>query len=153
MLSCAHLMTSCAFLPFRHFNQWFSTIFPPYSLHCSLIKVFHDHHRLFLGFSCCYGDTGTNTATVTPVGCAVHSGFFVNLSPLLCFPYPLQPVSSTHIFSSCLSVPLSLSLDLFGASMLQSCEKLALVQLVSSKCRESMLELFANVHSMAHTPA
>lgn len=68
----------------------------------------------------------------------------VPIPPSTCF------IHSHFFFMSLCS---SLSLDLFGASMLQSCEKLALVQLVSSECRESMLELFANVHSMAHTPA
>lgn len=57
----------------------------------------------------------------------------------------------SHFFF--MSLCSSLSLDLFGASMWQSSESLALVQLVRSECRASMLELFANVHSTAHTPA
>lgn len=82
---------------------------------------------------------------------------FTVVSLSVCHPYCVShtPFNLFHplTFSLHVSLFLSLSLDLFGASMLQSCEKLALVQLVSSECRESMLELFANVHSMAHTPA
>ncbi len=167
LFSCylsSSLLFSCHLVLFIHFSQWLSSIFPLYSHHCSLIKVSDDHHRSFLRFSCCYGDrdknrhcyaNGLHDSQWVPCQFFTLTMFFIprwthlSLSLSLCL---AVSVLSAHIFPSCLSI-LSLSLDLYGASMRQGCGKLALVQVVRSECRASMLELFANVHSTAHTPA
>lgn len=115
------LLISSHLVLFIHFSQWLSSIFPLYSHHCSLIKVYDDHHRPFLGYSCCYGDRDKNRhcyagglhgsqwvpcqfVTLTMFLIPPWTHLFLSLSVCLAV-----SVLSTHIFPSCLSVPLSLS--------------------------------------------
>jgi len=144
-----HLYSSL-FTPFL-FNQsvsWPSKVFPWHSL---LLWRHRDKHH------------HCNTSGFCGSQCFLCLFVILTVIPIQCLFQPISPSSFLYISLSLfhpfifpihvsLFLSLSLSLDLFGASLLQSSEKLALVQLVRSECRASMLEMFANVHSMAHTP-
>lgn len=162
VISC--YLDSSVLSHFRHYSQWFySSLFTPllfnqsvswpsqvFPLHFLLLWRHRDkHHHCYTSglcgsqwFLCIFV-----TLTVIPIQCLfqpISSSSFLYISLSLFHPL---------IFPLHVSLFFSLSLDLFGASMRQGSEKLALVQLVRSECRASMLELFANVHSTAHTPA
>ncbi len=152
LFSCylsSSLLISWHLVLFIHFSQWLSSIFPLYSHHCSLNKVSDDHHRSFLGFSSCYGDrdknrhccaSGLHDSQWVPCQFVTLTMFFIPrwthlfLSLSVCL---AVSVLSTHIFPSCLSIPLSLwiymeracgraveswhSFRLWGASVGQAC--------------------------------
>ncbi len=117
LLCSFHLILFFSYISANGYPPFFS----PYSHHCSLIKVSDDHHRPFLGYSCCYGDRDKNRhcysgglhgsqwvpcqfVTLTMFLIPPWTHLFLSLSVCLAV-----SVLSTHIFPSCLSVPLSLS--------------------------------------------